>query len=124
MLALRGEAGLPGFPAPVRPGVDVVAAQLGNASVGVVGALLALAALRRWGRLPWFLLVVGLAVATLSEGIGAAVLVARVLRVVDGFAALPPGPAPAVGAAYAVLTAALFAWTTVIVASRRGIADV
>lgn len=116
LLAVRAEPGLPGFPAPSRPGVDVVAAQFGNAGLGVLGALLALTALRRWGRLPKYLLLAGLAVAAVSETVGAAALVARVLRLVDGFGALPPGPGPALGAAYAALTAALFVATAVIAA--------
>ncbi len=116
MLAVRAEPGLPGFPAPPRPGVDVVAAQFGNAGLGALGALLALTALRRWGRLPRYLLLAGLALATLSETAGTVVLVARVLRLVDGFGALPPGPGPALGAGYATLTAALFVATTVIAA--------
>lgn len=119
-LAARGELGLPGFPAPARPGVDPFGAQLGNAALGLLGAALAVGAARRWG--PPLLLALALAAATLVEAAGAAVLVARVLRLVDGFGALPPGPGPALGAAYAVLTAALFVATTAQVARRAAAA--
>lgn len=119
VLAARGELGLPGFPAPLRPGVDPWNAQLGNAVLGVLGALLALAALRQWRRRVQITLAVALALAALLETVGAAVLVARTLRLTDSFAALPPGPGPYLGAGYAVLTATLFGATATLAAKRR-----
>lgn len=119
VLAWRGELGLPGFPAPARPGVDPWTAQLGNAALGVLGALLALAALRRWCRGVQFALALALACAASLETFGAAVLVARTLRLTESFGDLPPGPGPYLGAGYAVLTATLFVATTWLAA--RGI---
>ena len=57
---------LPGFPAPPRPGVDPPSAQLGNAALGVAGALLALAAVRRWSRRTEIILVVAVGAAVLE----------------------------------------------------------
>lgn len=85
----------------------------------VLGALLALAALRQWRRRVQITLAVALGLAALLETVGAAVLVARTLRLTDSFAALPPGPGPYLGAGYAVLTATLFVATAAIAAGRR-----
>lgn len=119
VLAVRGELGLPGFPAPARPGVDPWTGQLGNAGLGVLGALLALAALRQWRRRVQIALAVALGLAALLETVGAAVLVARTLRLTTSYAALPPGPGPYLGAGYAVLTATLFGATAGLAARRR-----
>lgn len=94
VLAARGELGLPGFPAPARPGVDPAMAQLGNAALGVVGALLALMVMRRWRRPVQLGLAAAVGAAAALETFGAAVLVARAFGIADGFGTLPPGPGP------------------------------
>jgi hypothetical protein len=73
VMAARGELGLPGHPAPPeayeRFSGDVVAAQLGNAALGLLTAALALALVQRWGRrVPTALLAAGSVVA-LAGGI-------------------------------------------------------
>lgn len=115
-MAAKGQIGLPGFPASEAETArhdSPAADQLGNAALGLVGAALALATVQRWGRVvPRWLLLVGLAVASALEGFGAAVLVARALRLTDGFGALPAGPGPHLGAAYATGSAGLLIATT------------
>jgi len=70
IMAARGELGVPGHPAPPevseRFSGDVVAAQLGNAAVGLVTVLIALALVQRWGR--------RLPAAALAAGAGAALI--------------------------------------------------
>jgi hypothetical protein len=54
IMAGRGERGVPGHPAPAGAtgsfAPDVVVAQLGNAALGLVTVLVALALVQRWGR--------------------------------------------------------------------------
>lgn len=115
-MAAKGQIGLPGFPASAaetathdHPAAD----QLGNAALGVVSAALALATVQRWGRIvPRWILLLALTSASALEGVGAAVLVARVLRLTSGFGKLPAGPGPYLGAAYAAGSAALLLGTT------------
>ena len=70
IMAGRGELGVPGHPAPPeayeRFTGDVVAAQLGNAAVGLVTVALTLALVQGWGR--------RLPAAALAAGAGAALL--------------------------------------------------
>jgi hypothetical protein len=68
VMAARGELGLPGHPAPPeayeRFSGDVVAAQLGNAALGLLLTALALALVQRWGRrVPAAVLAAGAVVA-------------------------------------------------------------
>jgi hypothetical protein len=81
VMATRGELGVVGHPAPREVtesfSGSVVAAQLGNAALGVLMAVVALALVHRWGRrIPSALLAAG-AVASVGCGIaGMAVVVA------------------------------------------------
>jgi Protein of unknown function (DUF3995) len=82
-MAARGELGLVGHPAPPeaydRFSGDVVAAQLGNAALGLLTAAIALALVQRWGRhVPAAVLAAG-AVVALVGGIAGAVVVATSL---------------------------------------------
>lgn len=92
VLALKGEAGLAGFPPPPAPQERIVARQLGNAALDFAAAALALAAARRWPRPVAMLLRVtlwGVAALTL---LGAGVVVARATRLTATFGP-PPGGA-------------------------------
>jgi Protein of unknown function (DUF3995) len=80
VMAARGELGLPGHPAPPeayeRFSGDVVAAQLGNAALGLLLTALALALVQRWGRrVPAAVLAAGAVVALVSGIAGAVVVV-------------------------------------------------
>jgi Protein of unknown function (DUF3995) len=80
VMAAREELGLPGHPAPQEayerfPG-DIVAAQLGNAALGLLTAALALALVQRWGRrVPTAVLAAGAIVALAGSIAGAVVVV-------------------------------------------------
>lgn len=114
VMAERGQLGVPGHPAPPeayeRFSGDVVAAQLGNAGVGLVSVLIALALVQRWGRrIPAALLAAGAGVALLSGIAGAAVVAGSLAGVREdhgqwGIDSLALGLAPL--AAWAVLTVA------------------
>jgi len=83
IMAGRGELGVPGHPAPPeaseRFSSDVVAAQFGNAAVGLVSVLVALALVQRWGRrIPTAVLAAG-AAASLLGGIAGLVVVSTSL---------------------------------------------
>jgi len=83
VMAARGELGGLGHPAPreryERFSGDVVAAQLGNAALGLLTAVIALALVQRWGRrVPAAVLAAGAAVALVS-GIAGLVVVATSL---------------------------------------------
>jgi hypothetical protein len=79
VMAARGELGVVGHPAPPEAYEhftgDVVAAQLGNAGLGMLGVALALALGHRWGRrIPAWLLAAG-SLALLAAGIAGALVV-------------------------------------------------
>jgi hypothetical protein len=78
-MAARGELGLPGHPAPREAyegfSGSVVAAQLGNAAVGLLSLAIALALVQGWGRrIPASVLAAGAATALASSLAGAAVV--------------------------------------------------
>jgi hypothetical protein len=81
VMAGRGELGVPGHPAPPeayeRFSGDVAAAQLGNAAVGLVSLLVALALVQRWGRrIPAAALAAGAAASLLGGLAGVSVVAA------------------------------------------------
>jgi len=83
-MAVRGEIGMPASPAPdwvqaqhQHPALE----QAGNAALGVMTAMLALATITRWGsRIPRWLLLRSLAVASVLLSMGAAVDIWRMGR--------------------------------------------
>ena len=113
VMAARGELGVPGHPAPPEAAArfdgDIVTAQLGNATLGVVTAVLALAFVMHWGRRIPALLLAAAAGAALIGGIaGVAVVVMSLTGLREdhgqwGIDSLVLGVAPL--AAWAVLTA-------------------
>ena len=77
IMAARGELGVPFHPAPASVDFDgnIAVAQLGNASLGVLSMLVALAFVQRWGRhVPRALLAFGAGAALLSGFAGAIVV--------------------------------------------------
>ena len=77
IMAARGELGVPFHPAPASVDFDgnIAVAQLGNASLGVLSMLVALAFVRRWGRhVPRGLLALGAGAALVSGSAGAIVV--------------------------------------------------
>jgi Protein of unknown function (DUF3995) len=78
VMAVRGELGLPGHPAPPEAyeGVsDVAAAQFGSAALGLVPVAVALALVQRWGRrIPAAVLAAGAVVALVGVTAGAVVV--------------------------------------------------
>ncbi|MDA0173493.1 DUF3995 domain-containing protein [Solirubrobacter taibaiensis] len=81
IMAARGELGMPGHPAPPEATEqftgDIATAQLGNAALGLVTLVLALAFAQRWGRrVPRPVLAVGAVLSVLSGIAGAFVVVA------------------------------------------------
>ena len=113
-MAGRGELGVPGHPAPPeayeRFSGDVAAAQLGNAAVGLVSVLVALALVQRWGRrIPAAVLAAGAGAALLGGLAGLVVVAASLTGLREdhgqwGIDSLVLGAAPL--AAWFVLTAA------------------
>lgn len=83
VMAARGELGVPGHPAPreATEGFtgDVVAAQLGNASLGLVSAAIALALVHRWGRRIPVAVLAGAAAVALLSGVAGLIVVAASL---------------------------------------------
>src|SRR5688572_14958932 len=76
IMAARGELGVPFHPAPASVDLDgnIAVAQLGNAGLGVLSMLVALAFVQRWGRhVPRALLALGAGAALLSGLAGAIV---------------------------------------------------
>ncbi|MEU9126193.1 hypothetical protein AB0C96_41400 [Streptomyces sp. NPDC048506] len=122
-LALKGELGMPGFPAPPKSYVgfgDVTAAQLGNAGLGLSMAVIALLLLRpianpffRWGTVvvSW----VGIAMV----GAGVVGFGARAMGVAPSLGAPPPEAGPAMAA---LLVGAVWAagWSVAAVGATRG----
>jgi len=118
-LALRGELGMPGFPAPAASydSYEPFAGQLSNAAMGALLVLLIVALLRlpgaRWGR----------RVLLLGNGIGVVMIGAGVL----GFTARATGVIPSLGApaenaaAWVALTVGAV-WTVAWMAAIRGAA--
>ena len=114
IMAGRGELGVPGHPAPreayERFAGDVAAAQLGNAAVGLVSVLVALALVQRWGRrIPAVVLAAGAGAALLAGLAGLVVVAASLTGLREdhgqwGIDSLVLGAAPL--AAWFVLTAA------------------
>jgi len=81
IMAARGELGVPFHPAPASVDLDgnIAVAQLGNAGLGVLSMLVALAFVQRWGRhVPRALLALGAGAALLS-GLAGAIVVATSL---------------------------------------------
>ncbi|MEU9120959.1 DUF3995 domain-containing protein [Streptomyces sp. NPDC048506] len=80
-MAVRGEIGMPGSPAPdsvQAQFTDAAFAQAVNASLGVVAALVASATVMRWGsRIPRWMLLCALALAFVMQSLGAAITVRR-----------------------------------------------
>jgi Protein of unknown function (DUF3995) len=79
VMAARGELGVLGHPAPPeayeRFAGDVVASQLGNAAMGLLTAVVALALVQHWGRrVPAFVLAAGSVAALLGATAGAFVV--------------------------------------------------
>ncbi|MFI9309792.1 hypothetical protein [Streptomyces triculaminicus] len=80
-MAAHGRVGMPGHPAPAsvqaqfeHPGL----AQAGNASLGLVAALVAWATVARWGdRAPRWALLSALAVAAVMQSLGAVITIGR-----------------------------------------------
>jgi hypothetical protein len=118
-LALRGELGMPGFPAPPEAyaSYDAVSGQLANAAVGAAMVLLVLALLRPpigalWRR---SLLAVN-AAGALLVGVGVATFTVRA----TGLAPAPGEPAgvPAAWTALAVGAVWVAAWITAVATTR------
>ncbi|WP_310722983.1 hypothetical protein [Streptomyces sp. N2A] len=80
-MAMRGEVGMPGHPAPAQvqaqfahPGL----AQAGNASLGLLAVLVAWATIARWGgRLPRWALLCALAPTAVLQSLGAVITIRR-----------------------------------------------
>ncbi|GHG81114.1 hypothetical protein [Streptomyces griseocarneus] len=80
-MAAHGQIGMPGHPAPAsvqaqfeHPGL----AQAGNASLGIVAALVAWATVARWGgRIPRWMLMSALTLTAVTQSLGAVVTVWR-----------------------------------------------
>jgi hypothetical protein len=114
VMAARGELGVPGHPAPPeayeRFSGDVATAQLGNAAVGLVSLVIALALVQRWGRrIPAAALAAGAAASLLAGFAGVSVVAASLTGLREdhgqwGIDSLVLGAAPL--AAWLVLTAA------------------
>ncbi|MGW1373543.1 hypothetical protein ACWD6P_04590 [Streptomyces sp. NPDC002446] len=122
-LALKGELGMPGFPAPSKSYVgfgDVTAAQLGNAGLGLAMAVVALLLLRpianpffRWGSVvvSW----AGIAMV----GAGVVGFGARAAGVAPFLGPPPPETGPAI-AALSVGAVWVAGWTVATVGAMRG----
>ncbi len=117
IMAARGELGVPLHPAPASVDFDgnIAVAQLGNASLGVLSMLVALAFVQRWGRhVPRWLLALG-AGASLLSGLAGALVVATSLTGLRedhgqwGIDSLVLGVAP-LGAWWLLTLAALREW--------------
>ncbi|MFE3460861.1 hypothetical protein ACFXKD_25240 [Nocardiopsis aegyptia] len=118
-LALRGELGMPGFPAPAEAYevYDAVGGQLSNAAVGAVMVLLVLALLRPPARTLWRLpLLVANGAGALLVGAGVTTFAARATGLAPGLGEPAQGAAAwtslAVGAVWAV------AWITAVATTR------
>lgn len=80
-MAMRGEVGMPGHPAPAQvqaqfahPGL----AQAGNASLGLLAVLVAWATIARWGaRIPRWTLLCALAPTAVLQSLGAVITIQR-----------------------------------------------
>ncbi|MFE1771519.1 hypothetical protein [Streptomyces sp. NPDC059008] len=80
-MAMRGETGMPGHPAPAAVQAQFAhagLAQAGNAALGVLAALVALASVTRWGaRIPRWALCCALALALVMLSLGAVATIGR-----------------------------------------------
>jgi hypothetical protein len=89
-LAADGAAGLPGFPATAEVNAaysQIALRQLGNGTLALVAAVVALATVRRWGgAVPRPLLIVVTWLGWLALVAGAGVLVARYCSLTSSFA--------------------------------------
>ncbi|AJT66387.3 hypothetical protein T261_4748 [Streptomyces lydicus] len=80
-MTARGEVGMPGHPAPASVQAQFehpALAQAGNASLGVITALVALATVTRWGsRIPRWMLLGALTLALVMQSLGAVITIQR-----------------------------------------------
>ncbi|TJZ57134.1 hypothetical protein FCH28_06645 [Streptomyces piniterrae] len=93
-MAARGEVGMPGHPAPAAVQAQFEhagLAQAGNASLGLIAALVALATVTRWGsRIPRWMLLCAVSLASVMQSLGAVIMIQRAdldLAHLDGSAA-------------------------------------
>ncbi|MFE2323050.1 hypothetical protein ACFXD5_03815 [Streptomyces sp. NPDC059385] len=121
-LARDGELGMPGFPAPAEAYAsigDVTAAQLGNAALGLLMALVALLLVRppaaRWAR--WGAVLVSWA-GILMVGAGVIGFGARAAGLAPGLGATPPDGGTAL-AALAVGALWVAGWAVAAVGATR-----